>query len=118
MRRRDFILTGLGFLGGLALPLVAAAEEPKRERDPRWNGEYTNLGQEAHDHDKCGCGEWTSDGSFHWVRNAGVDARSQRINRFRSIHSGVIWRARAFPGSVRRGHGFHGRRVYRGPGRR
>jgi hypothetical protein len=30
----------------------------------------------------------------------------------------VIWRARAFPASVRRVHGFHGRRVYRGHGRR
>jgi hypothetical protein len=40
---------------------------------------------------------------------------SVRRNRFRAIHSAQLWRARAFPGSVRRVHGFHGRR---GHGRR
>jgi hypothetical protein len=52
------------------------------------------------------------------VHSSGVDLRGQRANRFRSRHSGVLWQARAFPGSVRRVHGFHGRRGHRGHGRR
>ena len=118
MRRRDFFLTGLGLLAAIVAPGVALAKEPKRERDPRFNGTYHKLRHRPHDHEACGCREWTSTGSFHWVRSSGVDARSQRISLFRSIHSGVIWRARAFPGSVRRVHGFHGRRGHRGHGRR
>ena len=96
---RVFILMALFTF--LALPVVTAAEKP--ERDPRFNGEYARLGQEPHDPEQCGCrtrfpAELEQSGGLHWVHN-----------------SGVIWRARAFPGSVRRVHGFHGRR---GHGRR
>jgi len=110
---RALILTALSVLVWLALPVVAGAED-----DPRWNGTYDKLRHSRHDHDACGCRTETIPGSFHWVHNAGVDARSQRRNFFRSIHSGVLWRARAFPGSVRRVHGFRGYRGHRGHGRR
>jgi len=121
MRRRDFILTGVGLLGWLVLPPVATAEEPKPERDPRWNGTYDNLGREPRDADGGECrhgdaGE-TPTGNFYWVSSSGVDWRSQRINRFRSRHSAALWRARAFPASVRRVHGFPERRGHRGHGR-
>ncbi len=115
MRSRGFILTGMALLIWLLLPSVVAAEEPKPERDPRFNGTYDRLGQKPHDHEAYGYREETVPGSFHWVRSSGVDARSQRINRFRSVHGGVIWRARAFGASTRRAHGFRGRR---GHGRR
>jgi len=108
-------LTCMAVLIWLALPVVAGAEN-----DPRWNGAYDKLGQEPHDYQKCGCrtrfpAELEQSGGLHWVHSSGVDLRSQRVNRFRSRHSGVLWQARAFPGSVRRVHGFHGRR---GHGRR
>ena len=123
MRRRDFILTCMALLVWLALPVVSTAEEPKREKDPRFNGQYDRLGQEPHDAEKCGCRsrfptELEQSGGLHWVHSNGVDLRSQRVNRFRSSHSGVLWQARAFPGSIRRVHGFHGRRGHRGHGRR
>lgn len=107
------VLSLVAVLLGLALPMAAGAES-----DPRWNGTYDRLRQKPHDHQACGCREQTVPGSFHWVRNAGFDARSQRINRFRSVHSGVMWRARAFPGSVTRARGFRGRLGHRGHGRR
>jgi hypothetical protein len=115
---RGSTLTIFVLLVWLALPVASAAKESKQERDPRFNGTYDKLRHKPHDHDACGCREWTSTGSFHWVGNSGVDARSQRINRFRSIHNGVIWRARAFPGSVRVRHGFRGRGGHRGHGKR
>jgi hypothetical protein len=120
MRRRDVLSLGMGFLGWLVLPRVVAAEESKAERDPRWNGTYDNLGREPHDAEKCGCrtrfgDESQQSGGLYWVGNSGVDWHSQRVNRLRSRHSGVLWQARAFPGSVGRIHGFHGRR---GHGRR
>jgi hypothetical protein len=116
--RRLGISTAMALLVWLALPVVAGAEN-----DPRWNGTYDRLVNKPHDAEKCGCrtrfgDESQSSGGLHWVYRSGVDLRSQRINRFRSRHSGVLWQARAFPGSVRRVHGFHGRRGYRGHGRR
>jgi hypothetical protein len=114
MRRRDFILTGRAALI-FALPVLAGAEI-----DPRWNGTYDKLGQEPHDAEKCGCrtrfaAELEQSEGLHWVHNSGVDWRSQRVNPFRVIRSAPPWQARAFPGSVGRIHGFHGRR---GHGRR
>jgi hypothetical protein len=112
--RRLGILTALAALVWLALPVVAGAEN-----DPRWNGTYDKIRHAPHDYEKCGCRQWlgevSSGDGLNWVHSSGVTWHSQRINRFRSSHSGVLWRARAFPGSVRRVHGFHGRR---GHGRR
>jgi hypothetical protein len=120
MARGAVLLVGLGLLGFLLLPSSGRAEEPKPERDPRWNGTYDKLRDAPHDHQECGCRpqldeEPQESGGLHWVWNSGVDWRSQRINRFRSRHGTVLWQARAFPGRVGRIHGFHGRR---GHGRR
>lgn len=101
----------------IALALVWLTVPAGAESHPRFNGTYDRIRHKPHDHDACGCREETVPGSFHWVRNSGVDARSQRTNRFRAIHSGVIWRARAFPGSMRV-RGFHGRGGHRGHGRK
>ena len=105
---RSIILMATVVLIWLALPVAAGAES-----DPRWNGTYDKLRHAPHDHQKCGCRRGLTDekrqsGGLHWVHNNGVTWRSQRINRFRAVHGGVIWRARAFPGSVRRAHGFRG----------
>ena len=97
-----------------ALAFVSIAGAASAENDPRWNGTYDRLARERSRSHECVCRSETVPGSFHWVANAGVDARSQRINRFRSVHSAPLWRARAF-GVSRRGfggHGFHGRRFH------
>ena len=108
----------MALLVWLALPAVAGAEN-----DPRWNGTYDKLGQEPHDYQKCGCrtrfdAELEQSDGLHWVHSSGVDLRSQRVNRFRSVHSAPLWRVRAFGVSTRRAHGFRGSRGHRGHGRR
>lgn len=98
-----------------ALPAVAGAEN-----DPRWNGKYDRLGKTLLVDPCTQCPRFAAPPPSNVEIGPGMEVSEHSVwrNRFRSIHSAPLWRARAFPGSAKRAHGFHGRRGHRGHGGR
>jgi hypothetical protein len=132
MRSRDFILTAMAVLTWFALPVAATAEQPALQAVrvcrttalPEFKrADFSKAPEEPPQFEEC----WYQDpeqaalgtpGTIGIRPGAEVDPALAWRNRIRARSDSGFLRARAFPWSVRFGHGFRGRRSYRGHGRR